>query len=336
MRDEKGVRGCGSLFEKSGIASFTSPHVFHSSPIKSITKETIMTNNAYKGREYRVLITSDVHHTEEKKWYGVHSDDRVQLWVDKIKEEHARRPIDLLLFAGDSSLDHYLLQGSYTSKGISNAKVFMDKYVSQLPPEIPYFIAAGNHEQYNDEQWKSITGNSRQGAVALEEDLFIILDAFGVTLEPNFHGELAVYSPVNVDFIKEKMAEYPNHRVWLVSHWFNVENESEEFKNLIKYESRIKGLFAGHIHKCSVIHLGEEYGNKTVAQTGQFSYSYFTPFPNDDPDAVKKSFWGFRELIIGCDEAYSNYIVAETDIATIGGERVSLERSVYDGISYQY
>lgn len=295
-----------------------------------------MTNNADKGREYRILITSDVHLTEEKKWYGVLSDDRVQLWVDRIKEEHARRPIDLLIFAGDASLDHYLMQGSYTSKGISNTKIFMDKYVSQLPPEIPYFIAAGNHEQYSNEQWRAYTGNDRRGAVALDEDLFIILDSFGTTLEPEFHGEVAVYTPMDVDFIKEKMAEHPNHRVWLVAHWFNVDNESEEFKRLVKEESRIKGLFAGHIHKCSVIHLGEEYGNKTVAQTGQFSYSYYTPFPNDDPDAVAKSFWGFRELIIGCDEAYSNYIVAENDIATVDGKLVNLSRNIYNGIDYKY
>ena len=295
-----------------------------------------MTNNAYKGKEYRVLITSDVHLTEEKKWYGVLSEDRVQLWVDRIKEEHARRPIDLLIFAGDASLDHYLLQGSYTSKGLSNTKVFMDKYVSQLPPEIPYFIGAGNHEQYSNEDWEAYTGNSRQGAVALEEDLFIILDTFGTTIGPDFHGELAAYTPVDVDFVRAKMAEYPDHRVWLVAHWFDVANESESFKRLIKNESRIKGLFAGHIHKCSVVHLNEEYGNKTVAQTGQFSYSYYTPFPNDDPDAVKKSFWGFRELVIGSDEAYSNYIVAESNIATINGEKADLSRAIYSGINYKY
>ena len=40
-----------------------------------------MTNKAVEGKEYRILITSDVHHTEEKKWYGVLSGDRVQLWV---------------------------------------------------------------------------------------------------------------------------------------------------------------------------------------------------------------------------------------------------------------
>ena len=73
-----------------------------------------------------------------------------------------------------------------------------------------------------------------------------------------------------------------------------------------------------------------------MAQTGQFSYSYYTPFPNDDPDAVAKSFWGFRELIIGCDEAYSNYIVAENDIATVDGKLVNLSRNIYNGIDYKY
>jgi len=293
-----------------------------------------MTNKAVEGKEYRILITSDVHHTEEKKWYGVLSEDRVQLWVDRIKEEHARRPIDLLIFAGDASLDHYLLQGSYTSKGISNTKEFMEKYVSQLPPEIPYFICAGNHEQYSDEQWKAYTGNSRQGAVELGNDLFIILDTFCTALEPNFRAALAAYTPVDVEYVKTKMAEYPNHRVWLISHYFDAKNESDEFKRLVREEPRIKGLFAGHAHQCSVIELGEEYGNKTVAQTGQFSYSWYTPFPSDDPDDVIKSFWGFRELVICADEIYSDYIIAENDIATVDGNPVKLDRHICNSVSY--
>ena len=295
-----------------------------------------MENNFNDSKTYRILITSDVHHTHDKRWYGVLTDDRVQLWIDRIKEEHARRPIDLLIFAGDTSLDHYLQQGSYTSRGISNTKEFMEKYVSQLPPEIPRFIGPGNHEQYNDEQWEAYTGNKRQGAVALEHDLFIILDTFCGSLEPNFDGSLAPYIPVDVEYVKAKMAEYPDHRVWLISHYFDQKHETDEFKKLVKEDSRIKGLFAGHAHQCSIMELGKEFGNKTVAQTGQFSYSWYTAFPSNDPGDVLRSFWGFRELVTASDEAYSNYIIAESDLATINGEPVKLERQIIHGISYQY
>ena len=295
-----------------------------------------MANNICDNKEYRIIITSDIHHTQDKRWYGVLTDDRVQLWVDRIKEEHARRPIDLLIFAGDASLDHYLQQGSYTSRGISNSKEFAEKYLSQLPPEIPRFIGAGNHEKYNDEQWESFMGNKRQGAVALERDLFIILDTYSASLEPNFNGDLATYVPVDVDFIKQKMAEYPEHRVWLIAHYFDKKNETEEFKQLVKTEPRIKGMFAGHAHQCSIMDMGPEFGNKTVAQTGQFSYSWYTAFPSDDPGDVLRSFWGFRELITSDDESYSEYIIAESDLAVINGEPVKLERQTIHGITYQY
>lgn len=291
--------------------------------------------NSNTKKPYRVIITSDIHHIHNKTWYKYDSYDRMPLWAESIKKEHERFPIDLILIAGDVSLDHYLMKGSYTAEGISDTEEFCKKFIPLLPEGIPVLIGAGNHELYNDEQWKSYTGNERQGYVALDEDLFIMFDTYRDQLEPNFRGELDAYVPANVEYAKELMAKYPNHRVWLTAHYFDCRRESEAFKELLK-DTRVVGLFAGHTHKCDLIRMGEEFSNKVVAQTGNFSYSFYTAYPTGDIKDVLDSFWGFRELVIYDDYAISNYIVAESDVATIDGEVRKIDRKLVHSIEYKY
>lgn len=284
-----------------------------------------------------MLLVSDTHHGYTKTWYGVSSEDRMQHWVDCIKEEHESCPIDLIVFAGDASLDHYIDRGSYTCDGISTSEQFFKNYVSQLPPEIPVFMGAGNHEKFNNEQWEAFMGNKRYGTVALEDDLFIILDTFSSGLEPDYDEDTAKYTPADAEYVKEQMDKYPDKRVWLVAHWFEKNRESEEFKTLVRENPRIKGLFAGHIHRSDYIPLGEEYGNKILAFTGEFSYSFYTAYPHlGDINAVYDSFWGFRELLIYPDVAQSNYIRCKTSIPPYKDIPYDLERKLVHGIEYMY
>lgn len=293
-------------------------------------------NNIENIRPKRVLLTSDVHYGYTKTWYGASSDGRAQHWVDCIREEHEKNPIDLLIFAGDASLDHYLDKGSYTADGISTTEQFIQKYVSQLPKEIEIFMCPGNHELYNEEQWESYTGNKRYGAVTLGDDLFVMTDSFGEQLEPNFDRRLARYTPADVGYIREQMEKYPDKRVWLVSHWFEKNAESEEFKALLRRNERIKGLFAGHVHRSDSVCLGSEYGDKVLAYTGEFSYSYFTAYPSDDVNDLYDSFWGFRELLIYPDTAQSNYIRVKTELPEYRGVKFDLERKSVFEIEYLY
>ena len=66
-------------------------------------------NEPKKKDGYRVIITSDIHHIHNKTWYNYSSYDRMPYWADAICKEHERHPIDLILIAGDVSLDHYLM-----------------------------------------------------------------------------------------------------------------------------------------------------------------------------------------------------------------------------------
>ena len=282
---------------------------------------TSMQPDAIKDETYRVILSSDVHYTYLEAWYGWTSEDRMQHWVDSIIEEHQKSPIDLLIIAGDTSLDHWLANGSYVKDKISTTETLVKNYISQLPKEIEVFVCPGNHEQFNDAQWLKLTGNKRQGSVAIGNNLFVMLDTFSKNLEPNYKGN-PVDCPADVAFIKSQMAEHPECKnVYLVAHYFHTGVQTDEFKELLR-DSRIKGLFQGHTHQSSVITLGSEFGNKKIAQTGNFSYTGDTA----SADAVKNGFWGFRELVITPESAISSYIVTQTRIVIDGKEIVSLNR----------
>ncbi|MBQ2735678.1 MAG: metallophosphoesterase [Clostridia bacterium] len=272
-------------------------------------------------KKLRVILSSDMHYsiasqtprTVQSDYYGITNDERLQHWVDCIKAEHARTPIDLLLIAGDVSFDLCDKRGTITNGLGSTIEPFMEKYVSQLPSDIPMFIMPGNHDPHYDENWVKKTGFHRQGYVLLEDNLFIMLDTFPEGLEEHYDIVKGTpYVRVNVDYVKEVMAKYPAHKVWLVSHYFHHNAESEEFQALVRENDRIMGLFAGHSHQSLVIQLDERYGNKTIAQTGHFSYSFYMPFPTGNVEDEFDAFFGFRELVIGEDHAYSNYIVPDT------------------------
>ena len=286
----------------------------------------------------RVIVTSDMHYSmlqQHNKYYGYSRGPRMQLWVDAIKYEHQKDPIDLIIINGDVSFDHIYDYGSYTKYKVKDTQFFVNDYVSQLRAlGIPVFVMAGNHEQFNNEQWKEMTGNDRQCSYAIEGNLFIMLDTFATDLEPNYAGE-ARYTPVDVEYVKSEMAKYPDHQVWLISHYFDKTAESEEFKALLKGESRIKGLFGGHTHQNDAIKLGSEFGGKVIAQTGNFSYTYYTAVPPViNMEDVKNSFWGFRDLTIMPEAAISNYIIAEVENAQVNGNLISLKRRTVEMVRF--
>ena len=285
--------------------------------------------------DLRVLITSDVHHTTLNTWYGITSELRMSWWVEAIKKEHASAPIDLIIIAGDTSLDHYSDKGTYTTQKVSTTKTFMDKYAAALPEEIPVYVLPGNHEQYSNAQWKQLTGNDRQFTVEMKGNLFVCLDNYNSKLEPNRTGD-PDYTPTDISYVKEQMEKYPDCKnVWLVAHMFDPDKETEDFKSLLKNEKRIKGLFCGHTHQNSVISLGKDFGGKKIAQTGNYSYTWYTAIPETINIAdVKNSFWGFRELNITSESAISNYIIAKTKGPVVGLERIDLNRRTVESVRY--
>ena len=273
--------------------------------------------------DLRVLISSDIHCTDLLEWYGVGYRARMQHWVDSVLAEHAEDPIDLLVINGDISLDYWINGGSVITKGQGTAGIFVNEYLSQLPDEIAVFVLPGNHEQYADADWLALTGNHRQGYMEVGGRLFIFLDNFAGNLNPTENHD-GVYTKTDVSYIEGLMAEYPKHDIYLIAHYFDTNNESAEFKKLVAENERVRAMFAGHTHQSGVLTLGSAWGNKTVDQTGNFAYF---------KDSAKQSFWGFRELFITEENAYSQYIIVESE-ATVDGVARKFARTVLNQTCY--
>lgn len=254
--------------------------------------------------KYRVLLTSDIHCTDLEDWYGIPNEERMERWLADVLAEHARQPFDLILVNGDISLDYHAERTPF-DKGYSTGYVFMKMYASRLPAGVPVLATAGNHEQFPDAVWQKITGNPRQCYGVLGNHTFIMLDSFREDLKTTYDSS-DKYSPADVGYIKALMEQYPDHHVWLISHYFDMGRESEEFKTLVAEDDRIKGLFMGHTHEHQLIPLGAAYKDKLIAQTGNYSYTM--------SGAANGGFWGFRDLVIDDTKAVSSYIMVDSDV----------------------
>ena len=270
-------------------------------------------------QEYRIVLCSDLHCTHVSPMYDIDYRDRMRLWVETVKREHASHPIDLLLILGDVSLDYWSVRdlGTFLAEGHSSSFEFVRDYLSEVPKEIPTLMIPGNHEPYSAENWKKLTGFDRTGHFALGKNLFILLDNYAGSLDPKTQED-GVYSVSNVEEIKRLMAQYPEHDVYLCAHYFDIDNESDSFRTLLRENDRIKCLFAGHTHVSSVIKLGAEWGNKAICQTGHYSNSA-------DRTNSLADFWGFRELLIRNDGISTKYVIAENHV-NLDGRYFDIER----------
>ena len=273
--------------------------------------------------DHRVLVTSDMHYTHLATWYGVSAEDRLQAWVDAILYEHSLRPFDLIVIAGDTSLDHWEHNGggSYIKEGVSTTKDFMERYVSQLPQDVPIFVLAGNHEQFGNEKWRELTGNDRQGSMVLGNDLYLFLDSFADKLDPDYHHDGVATAP-DLAFIRAEMEKYPEHNVYLISHAFAIAKGGPEFAELVS-DPRVVALFQGHTHRCDVDEMSKAYGGKKLLHTGNFSYTAHS----STRQAIRESFWGFRDIVTVGKRSVSRYVVAKSK-ATVEGATLLVSRQL--------
>ena len=181
----------------------------------------------------RVLIASDIHYCE-LGWFGLSRDEKAENFCADLQAEYEKQPYEALLLLGDYSLDHWFwnTKGTYLTQGISNTKLFIDRYLSRAVPEgVEVRMIAGNHEQYGEELYKELTGFNRRDHLICGNTLFILTDTFGGDLDPTEHSD-GTYIGANVDDITRLMAKYPNKNVILCAHWFDMDKESDRQKVL--------------------------------------------------------------------------------------------------------
>ena len=270
----------------------------------------------------RVIIASDIHYCE-CGWYGMTREVVCDRMCEALENEYKNDPYEALLLLGDYSLDHWAwnTKGTYLTKGISNAKLFADKYIKRIAPEgVHVRMIAGNHEQYGDALWEELTGYTRRDHLVCGDILFILTDTYGGDLDPTEHSD-GTYIGANMTDINELMARYPDKKVILCAHCFDVNSESEEFRELLRKEERILCLFCGHNHISRVASTGDENGNKPILYTGNYSYS-------GEGNPVR-CLQGFRELVIDDEGISSKYIVPAATY-TMGKVRFTTEYAEQD------
>lgn len=250
----------------------------------------------------RILIASDIHlcHID---WYSIPTEERMEAFIRDVIAEYEREPFEALLLLGDYSLDHWKwnIRGSWLNEGRSNTDRFVKKYLSRLagyPFELR--MIAGNHEQYGAELWKTFTSHARQEYYVCGDWLFILTDTYGGDLDPAFHSD-GTYSGADTAFIRRVMAEHPGKKAVLCAHWFAPEQESADFRRLVREEDRIVCLFAGHNHLSCAVTLPEELGGKKMFCTGHYSYA-------GGGLPVQDCMWGFREVVLDGDTLNTGYI----------------------------
>lgn len=262
---------------------------------------------------YRILLSSDIHCNDLQTWYGVSNADRMQHWVDSVRWEHEQHPIDLLLLLGDFSLDHWMYGGQWLKTGTSGTEEFFERYLSQIK-DIPYVAVSGNHEQFSPQKWTELTGCESETAVVIGNTVFLLLDTFSGDLDPD-HDHDGVYVPQDAEKLNEVVNTYHGKNIYLASHWFDADKETDAFCRLISECDDIKGMFVGHTHYCTVKERPDRFGSKKLAQTGNFSYT-----SHSDTAAT---FWGFRDMIIADNAAVSSYTVVQSH-AVLNGESVEI------------
>jgi len=272
----------------------------------------------------RILLASDIHWCH-LQWYGMENNARLAKFVSDVAAEHKSDPCAALLLLGDYSLDHWAwgIKGSWLNEGVSNTANFVDAHMEELRGTgMELRMIAGNHEQYGEEKWREITGFSRQSSIVCGDVLFILLDTYGADLDPTEHSD-GTYAPADMAFIRREMAANPDKRVILCAHYFDAAKESEEFCRLVREDTRILCLIAGHVHTSYVV-TPEQFGTKPLLFTGHYSYSGTKPDPLRCP-------CGYREVVIDGAHVTSAYIAAENTYA-VDGKTVKLSRSRQDEI----
>lgn len=225
-------------------------------------------------KKSKVILMSDIHY-RCANYFGRSPEEIAELLCEDLAAEYEKEPYDALLLLGDYSLDHWgwRTKGTYITKGISNAKIFAERYLERIVPDgVGVRMIAGNHEQYGEELWHELTGHWRRDHIVIGDILFILTDTFGADLDPTEHSD-GTYSGANVADIKALMSNYPDKKVILCAHWFDMNRESQEFCELLRKEERVLCLFCGHNHQSCIQNTGENNGNKPILCTGHYSYS---------------------------------------------------------------
>ncbi len=234
----------------------------------------------------RLILVTDIHHCNSN-WYGETSDARMALLCRSMQDEYARKAYDAILSLGDYSLDFWAWNegGSYLwDPPVSNTEDFVKRYVPQMPTD--FYMIPGNHEQYSEETWETITGMPREYVIVYGEYVFVMLDTFAGELDPIVNHD-GCYTGINTALLSEVLKDHPDKKIVLCAHDLYVHKESEEARALILENPNIICAFTGHRHTDNTLILPDFWRCLPVFYCGDFSYH---------DGSRKDKNWGYRVL----------------------------------------
>ena len=253
-----------------------------------------------------VIFCSDVHLCQVDH-YDYPAQSRMENLIEKLNAFYEQSPYEQIIFLGDYSLDHWgWCDGGSLSYGLCNTRQFIDRYAVNL--KAPYHMAPGNHELYGNEKWKEITGEERNFCLTVGGYLVICCDNFAGELDPVNPSD-GIYSPTNLQFVKQKLSEYPDLPVILCSHYFDLQKEPDSFYSFIKNGKRITLLICGHDHLMEITDLGEAAGHVCLYHDGHYSYA-------GGNNSLSDVMWGFCQAKLTPTGIDIRYIEPENRIHT--------------------
>lgn len=179
----------------------------------------------------RVAIASDGHYGEAKTNYIANHENIVR-WLNK---EHAKKPLDFVIFNGDIVHNQPSLLAEVKSK-----------YFDRL--QFPFYAVQGNHDHADGALWTSVFGHSNNYAFDTKDIAFILgntSDTEGKYICPDIEflkSSLEKYKAAKTIFI---VLHIPPHK-WMPEQDFYLECP-EAIQLFTKYPN-IKAVFHGHDH----------------------------------------------------------------------------------------
>lgn len=177
----------------------------------------------------RFAIGTD-HHYGAYEINNLTSDQRMQLFVKTINNEHKINPLNFLITNGDNVNDDSAL--------LSPFKSHLDNLV------IPYHVVFGGHDVCEEEQWKNLFGYGRNFDFEIGEYAFISINNWDGRGTHSYWDE----SEADNVWLQNKVNQYSNKKGILLFAHFITESAHPNTWNIIKRTKNIKGVFYGHIH----------------------------------------------------------------------------------------
>ena len=273
---------------------------FESLSVETVEKLTKKSNDIFvsalsKHRNtFRILFISDMHFSDG-------SDNRFQMMVDDINNEHNRKPLDLVVVNGD------MVSNTPTKNYFGNIM----KYFNQIGIKVIYL--KGNHDNMINSEWTEFFGNNQNLIISLDSLNLLCVDTFNGDLYTDSSGLYSYKESDISDELYNKCLQFINKQDTkkniIVCHYPNTRTNISRLAS----NENVLCFFSGHVH---------DYDTRTVVgekvyESGHYSYNITPEHP-----------WGCRILESDGDLIYTYTLFFAHEYDNFSQERTEGEKAI--------